>query len=117
MWFVIIIIIIIILKEYYAPIGFELKFIHLRCSICHSMTKSGQWIIPFNPKVTSNLWWKIVENFCQYHFSKEMGGNFYSKPYSLGVILRRRYALHNDDDDLDFTEYTSFDSPFHAPHL
>ena len=33
-----------------------------------------------------------------------MGGNFYSKPYSLGVILRRRYALHNDDDDLDFTE-------------
>ena len=59
----------------------------------------------------------MVEKFCQYHFSKEMGGNFYSKPYSLGVILRWRYTLHNGDDDLDFTEYTSFDSPFHAQHL
>uniref|UniRef100_A0A7N2M2L2 F-box domain-containing protein n=1 Tax=Quercus lobata TaxID=97700 RepID=A0A7N2M2L2_QUELO len=68
----------------------------------------------------SKTWKSLIKNpaFISTHLYHSHNNN---KNILLLLWLSRNdkqvYALHNDDDDPDFTEYTSFDSPFTAPHL
>ncbi|KAK9987371.1 hypothetical protein SO802_032322 [Lithocarpus litseifolius] len=67
----------------------------------------------------SKTWKSLIQNptFISTHLHHSHNKN---KNNLLLLSLSRNdkevYALHKEDD-LDFTEYTSFDSPFHGPHL
>ncbi|XP_075637755.1 F-box protein CPR1-like [Castanea sativa] len=67
----------------------------------------------------SKTWKSLIQNptFISTHLHHSHNNN---KNNLLLLKLSRNdkqvYALHKEDD-LDFTEYTSFDSPFHGPHL
>ena len=64
----------------------------------------------------SKTWNSLIQNptFISTHLHHS-----HNKNQNLGLLSVSRndkqvYTLHKEDD---FTEYTSFDSPFHAPHL
>nr|XP_023892823.1 F-box protein At3g07870-like [Quercus suber] len=67
----------------------------------------------------SKTWKSLIQNptFISTHLHHS-----HNKSQNLLLLLntsrndREVYTLHKEDD-LDFTEYTSFDSPFHGPHL
>ncbi|XP_050245781.1 F-box/kelch-repeat protein At3g23880-like isoform X3 [Quercus robur] len=66
----------------------------------------------------SKTWKSLIQNptFISTHLHHS-----HTKSQNLFLLLnisrndREVYALHKEDDDPDFTEYTSFESPFHAP--
>nr|XP_023884337.1 F-box/kelch-repeat protein At3g23880-like [Quercus suber]XP_023884338.1 F-box/kelch-repeat protein At3g23880-like [Quercus suber] len=68
----------------------------------------------------SKTWKSLIKNptFISTHLHHS-----HNKSQNLFLLLnisrndREVYTLHKEDDDPDFTEYASFDSPFHGPHL
>ncbi|KAK9987345.1 hypothetical protein SO802_032296 [Lithocarpus litseifolius] len=68
----------------------------------------------------SKTWKSLIQNptFISTHLHHSHNKNQNLFLLSVSRIGKQFYTLHKeDDDDPDFIEYTSFDSPFHAPHL
>ncbi|KAK9987353.1 hypothetical protein SO802_032304 [Lithocarpus litseifolius] len=68
----------------------------------------------------SKTWKSLIQNptFISTHLRHSHNKNQNLFLLSVSRNDKQVYTLHKeDDDDPDFIEYTSFDSPFHAPHL
>nr|POE69239.1 f-box protein cpr30 [Quercus suber] len=66
----------------------------------------------------SKIWKSLIKNptFISTHLHHSHNKNQNLFLLSVSRNGKQVYTLHKEDNDPDFIEYTSFDSPFHAPH-